>query len=331
MDTLLRHTPRALFPRLKIITVEPRFCASWSDALKLIQRAPNLQTVAGLSRIIKLRSLEEKQISTFTGVHCVPFKGIDDTFVKLVRARPRLTELQIYDLKDRVLPPLWSQLLLSLLEYTSCTLQSLSICAAELLNYFGSSRSLMCRLKSLELFLPEEAEVRHFSGCVAALKFHVNLPVLESLRLSFSDHCFHSMNGFPAQDLFGNSVCTLRNVLLQDPPCTYGALLQCISFFPYITSIAFECLACAHLCEGNTDHPYEVCTVFNEIPTLEEIKICLLETERSQFGYSLDALMCGLTAEEVKYLKCRSLNGGLALPRLQYCPVRPSIREAKCK
>ena len=320
---------------MKVITVEPKFGAPWADATALIRCSPNLEKVVGLIGLRHLRGLNEQQIGTLTGVHCVPYTAqLDETFVKLTSASPKLRELQIYDLdtRKRTVPPLWSQNLCQLLECSSLTLQSLSICAVELLKYFRNSGPAVSKLKKLEIFFPEEAEVWHFSSTVAALRMNSNLPAVESLRVSFSDHCYHDISGIHIPAHSRVPVKAVRNIMLEDPACTIDTLHACCTQFTGLISVGLEFIDCAEMCTGRgSSHCYEFCRAFTEIPNLEELKICLVEAERSPQGFSLDALLCGLTTAEAEQLKSSSRGGTIALQKLKYCPIRPSIHSAKSK
>ena len=321
------------FPNLRVLEVEPRFIAPWSDALKVISCAPSLQSVIGLSDINDLEKLTEQQLRTFTGIYCLPFAELDDTFVKLVNAKPKLTELNISDLPDRVLPQLWSRNLVILLKQCSPTLQNLTVCALELLNYKRSSVLALVKVRFLELFFPEQAETWECTCVITLLCLDELCPKLRSIRLNFSDNCYHNMSSTRIGRLPSSAnVLNVRDVILEDPPCTLDILRFCISKFSMLTSVGLECLDCTELCAGsNADHMYEVCKIFTDIPQLKELKLCLVEAERTAETFLLDALLCGLTWEEVDHLKLRSRSDEIALAGLQYCARRPSVHHAESK
>ena len=331
MDKFLQHPVMARFPKLRMITVEPKFGASWRDALELIRCAPNLQRVIGLSDALDVAKLNDVKIRTLTGLHCVPYNGMGDKFVKIAHCFSQLIELQIYDLHNRTLPPSWSQPLISLLEHVSPTLQNLSICAVELFKYFRSLGPALYKLKSLELFFPEVAEARDLSFTVAAMRLNCNLPALKSMRLDFSDHCYHGIYKIRAQATSGEQATNVSSVLLRDPACNVDTLAACIALFPSIMSIGFECIACADICwtRGHC-HQFELSKIFKLAQTLQELKLCLVEAERAASGFSIDGFLCGLTAEEAERLKEHGRNEELELSALQLCTIRPSLHDAKC-
>ena len=62
------------------------------------------------------------------------------------------------------------------------------LCAVELLKYFRSLVLALYKAANLELFFPEEAEVRGLSFIAAAMRMASSLLARKPLHLDFSDH-----------------------------------------------------------------------------------------------------------------------------------------------
>lgn len=324
------------YSKLHTIEILPKFVAPWADAIKLIQAAPNLKIVIGLADLCDLKGLSADKMRCITGLNCAPFAGLYRTLTRVVRAQPLLTELRICDLEDKVLPTGWSEQLHKLIAHSASTLKQLSVCAVELAKYVLNDEAVLSCLEWLEICFPEEATSENCAFALARLKLIYVCPILGTLRLNFSDNCYHPIPTVANLEQPNRLRCALSpriyEVVLQDPPCTMEMLEIVIRAFPALQSFAFECLACAEICTNlDTGHPYELHRMWTEIRTLKKLKICLMDCERALYGFSVDALLCGITAEEASYLKVRFRTDTVSLTSFQFCPVRPSLRDASCK
>lgn len=321
------------YPKLRVLNVQPRYNLWPYDMFELIRQAPNLTAVEGAAWLSDIERLSCTRLEVFKKLNLLPFEDVFETFKLLVIAKPKLTALRISDTDERTMPSSWFPHLLKLLQQCQLTLQHLSVCAADFLKMINEPFVLQA-LNYLELFLPEELTIEGFRRIVQNLNLNVSCPHVQTLRFTLSeDFCIHEMTASPfCHSSISLPVHSLREVMVQNPLCTVAVVEECILSFPKLRKFGFEIIACAEVCENfELEHFFEIHKIWTELMTLEELKICLVHPQGSPGPHALDALLCGISMDEASDIYSSSVRGQLDLKKLQFCPTRPSLSNAKSK
>ena len=300
---------------------------------RLIPLAPKLQAVDGMCFLSNVR---EKSIrpNLITGICILPIDKEYEALDALARGQPKLKNLKIMDctLKSKVIPPLWTPLLLELFQKCSRTLVEISICSLKLLELRTTNYGLD-ELEVLNLYFPEYSYPEEFRNILASLRLQEFCPRLSSLRLDFGEECIHELPTSLSID--GSALApveSVREVTTRMAVCLPAVVETCTTTFPYLCCFAFQVLPCADTCEHtDKEHWYDVYKIWTEIPTLQELRLGLPGTDATSGDFSIDALLCGLRNEEARRLKSLYNNNPLELANFQFCPSRPSLVYAKSK
>lgn len=325
-------------PKLERITIHPRYIDALLELHFLIGMAPNLKTVNGLPTLFGLKTYESVRLDVLTEICIMPLGNVGDPFEALVQAKPKLLELQIYDkYREEFVPKSWFDHPWTLLNQCAQTLKRLSICAIKFAKLQRKGNFRLEALESLTLFLPRYAEsVGEIEDAAANLNLNLCCPALTSLRFSIEeDYCYHkvpySFRGMYDEYNPRSPVQSVREITLKSTNCTPAIMNTCISMFPMITSFAYEHVNCYGCLRPDWDHFDEMHRIWIEIPTLEKLKIGLVEpscTPRT----TMDSLFCGISFDEAIEIKEQLDRGELVnLETFSYCPERPSLLYAQSK
>ena len=322
-DDLLSGAVNEKFPLLQRIKVGPEYCGPFYDLTKLIPLAPNLQAVEGLLSLYDFQ-MRPEVFNLLTEVKCVSFKTMRTVFAKFVQAEPKLRHLQIYEDEHEVITPYWSRHLMQLLESSASSLSKLSVCAMELLKCVRKACTPFANVKYLELFFPEKATIHHFELCLGALNLPWTAPRVSSLRLCFSDHCYHKIPAvIPADACIETAAPSVIDLKLEDAPCSLEIMRISTRMFPMIATFGFETVTCIDVCDDRSPtHCYNLFEHLARLEKLERLRICM---EATSGGFSLDAMFCGLSTKEAECLRKTFRQDLERLVKLQFCPVRPPV------
>ena len=332
------------FPKLRVIQVHPRSRSLKLDIFRLIRVAPNLLAVRGACWLDELKDHDCRRLDVITWLNMLPSQDTAATFRSLVLAQPKLAVLLVYDFEGLLMSLSWSLLLLRLLRHSSFTLQRLKIFSLTFIEMQKRGlklESLIC----LELVLPEGATANETEITVRNLKLLSTCPNLLSLQLIWEEEVFcvyDTSLESRSETTIGDEVHPLQELTTSNALCVAAVVPACVTFFPALSSFGFELRACDKICEKHDhEHFFEVFRVWNEIRTLIELKIYLNGSEYGAPRHSLDALLCGISTEEVNELinhvnedeSCRENchGGACCLHSLQYCCLRPSVLYAQSK
>ena len=332
-ESILPANQTVVFPQLRTLKFE-RSLSLWSEnLLDLINAAPNLATVTGFCWIHEAEWENCKRLDVLTQMIVVPLKGTFEAFKSLVRAKPKLSMLQLLDSRERLMPQRWSPFLLELFEQCTFTLEKLSLCGMKFLE-IQDKLAVLHRLNYLELFFAYESILGEFHSVVSRLNLQGLCPNVKSLRLRFGDSfCYHEVP--PALSAYSPTCIPVHSVqefVSKNPACPVSVVEACILSFPKLLTFGFELLACADICEElDLEHILNVYRIWTELPALEELKIGLVSPKESPQPHTLDALFCGISTDEVVAIIEADEEGLLDLNRFQFCPKRPSLLHAKSK
>ena len=320
-------------PKLKVLEVKPQLSFWPHDMLQIVRMAPRLNAVKGEAYLYDMQLFECERLDVFTNVHIVPFWEVDKTFELLVRAQPNLTVLQIHDnVEERIIPKSWLPHLLKLLQQCSLTLQHLSVCAVYFLR-LQKEALVLEKLNFLELFLSEDSNIEDFRRVISQLNLQASCPNARTLRFTVGErYCIHEMLSLASQPAVWGPIHSVREVITENSACAVAVVEECLSSFPMLLTFGFEMLACAEICENmDLEHWFEVYRIWTELPTLEELRICLVSPKYSPEPHSLDALFCGISVDEAAAIKNSDGIGQNHLMNFQFCPIRPTLLYAPSK
>ena len=321
------------FPKLRTIELQPSLSLWPPDVYNLISVAPNLRTVTGTCWLDDAERNNCKRLDVFTHITVMPYEELDEAFELLAFSRPKLNGLRIFDTDDSVFPRSWSPLLRQLIKQCAFTLQRMSLCATEFLD-LKKEQLVLHALEFLELFLPDDSTIEEFHEILGALNLQALCPNVKSLRITLGqDHCIHEI---PASLPVYSNHCAIfhsvRHFMTENPQCPVAVVEACLSSFPMLLSFGFELIACAEICEDmRIEHLFELHKIWTGIPTLEELKICLVSPKKSPEPHSLDALLCGLSVHEISSIKENYGPNKTSLQNFEYCALRPSVLYGKSK
>ena len=330
-------TESIAFPKLKAIKLQPPSTIVPQDVFDLVRIAPNLKTVEGKCCLEDIEEHGCPRLEVFTMVDIIAFEESESTLQSLVHAKPKLVALGLCDTDGEAIPSSWSTHILQLFRVCALTLKRVSICAIEMMVLNEVERLTLGSLDFLELFFPEDSTTAEIHDILAGLRLHDSCPSLHSVRLAFGDDCLHDVNPHIfAKPPANNPYWSVLEVLIQEASCAPSVAKSCISYFPTMSKFGFELLACADLCEiSGQEHFFELHKLWTEVTTLEELKVCLVGPRNSAAPYSLDALFCGISTDEVHFL-VKLNEGGIGNHEFkrqtwEFCPIRPSLLYAQRK